>query len=269
MDKTLDGKVAIVTGGSRGIGRAMCLGLGAAGANVVVAARTEEDNSAGTQFEKYGSGTIVDTAAQVVDLGGAAFPVRCDVTRSEDLSHLVEAALERFGRIDVVISNAGVDCESPVAELDVDLLDRCLAVNIRAPLLLCKYALPSMIAQGNGGSIFCVTSASANAYRKARVGYSMSKAALERTFFNLAEEVRPHNIAVNVLGPGRVDTWMNRNGDWPGTEQMPMVPADVIIPSAVWLAGQTAETLTGTLVDRADFGQTWGPASPRVQPEPR
>ena len=156
MDKMLDGKVAIVTGGSRGIGRAMCVGLGAAGANVVVAARTEEDNSAGSQFEKYGSGTIVDTATQINDLGGAAFPVRCDVTQSEDLSHLVEAALEKFGRIDVVISNAGVDCESPVAELDVDLLDRCLAVNIRAPLLLCKYALPSMIAQGNGGSIFCV-----------------------------------------------------------------------------------------------------------------
>ena len=109
MDKTLDGKVAIVTGGSRGIGRAMCLGLGAAGSNVVVAARTEEDNSAGTQFEKYGSGTIVDTAAQINDLGGVAFPVRCDVTVAKDLSHLVEAALERFGRIDVVISNAGVD----------------------------------------------------------------------------------------------------------------------------------------------------------------
>jgi NAD(P)-dependent dehydrogenase (short-subunit alcohol dehydrogenase family) len=237
----------------------MCLGLGAAGAHVVVAARTEEDNSAGTRFEKYGSGTIVDTAAQINDLGGVAFPVRCDITQAEDISHLIDAALERFRRIDIVISNAGVDCESPVADLDVDLLDRCLAVNIRGPLLLCKYALPSMIAHGDGGSIFCVTSGSANAYRVGRVGYSMSKAALERTFFSLAEEVRPHNIAVNVLGPGRVDTWMNRNGDWPGTEQIPMVPPDEIIPSAVWLAGQTAKTLTGTLVDRADFGKTWGP----------
>ena len=89
----------------------------------------------------------------------------------------------------------------------------------------------------------------------------MSKAALERTFLNLAEEVRPNNIAVNVLGPGRVDTWMNRNGDWLGTEHIPMVPPSEIIPVAVWLAGQTARTLTGSLVERANFGQTWGPIS--------
>lgn len=259
MNKTLNGKVAIVTGGSRGIGRSMCLGLAVAGAQVVVAARTEKDDSAGTRFEQYGSGTIVDTAAQINDLGGAALPVRCDVTQADDLRHLVEAAIERFGRIDIVISNAGVDCESPVADLDVDLLDRCLAVNVRGPFLLCKFALPAMIAQGDGGSIFCVTSGSANAYRVGRIGYSMSKAALERTFLNLAEEVRPNNIAVNVLGPGRVDTWMNRNGDWPGTEHIPMVPPSEIIPAAVWLAGQTAQTLTGTLVERANFGQTWGP----------
>ena len=109
-----------------------------------------------------------------------------------------------------------MDCESPVVDLDVALLDQCLAVNVRGPLLLCKYALPSMVAKGEGGSIYCVTSGAARNYREGRVGYSMSKAALERMFFSLAEEVRPHNIAVNVFEPGRVDTWMNRRGDWPG-----------------------------------------------------
>jgi NAD(P)-dependent dehydrogenase (short-subunit alcohol dehydrogenase family) len=124
-----------------------------------------------------------------------------------------------------------VDCESPVVELDLDVLDRCLAVNVRGPLLLCKYALVPLIAQGAGGSIFCMTSGAAQGYREGRVGYSMSKAALERMFLNLAEEVRPHNIAVNVLDPGRVDTWMNRNGDWPGTgpevERLASVPDGV------------------------------------------
>ena len=255
----LDGKVAIVTGGSRGIGRAICLGLGAAGASVVVASRTEEDRSAGTEYEKYGAGDIRATAEQITAAGGRALPVRCDVSQVQDIQDLMTATLDHFGRIDVLVCNAGMDCESPVVDLDVELLDQCLAVNVRGPLLLCKYALPAMISQGDGGSIYCVTSGSARNYREGRVGYSMSKAALERMFFSLAEEVRPHNIAVNVLEPGRVDTWMNRRGDWPGTAHIPMVQPDEITASGVWLAGQTAETLTGALVARAEFGVSWGP----------
>ena len=254
--------MAIVTGGSRGIGRAICQGLGAQGVRVVVAARTEVDTSEGTGFEQYASGTIVDTAHRITSEGGIALPVRCDMTQAAEIRHLVETTLDHFGRLDIVAANAGIDCESPLVDLDVDLLDRCLAVNLRGPLLLCKFALPPIISQGSGGSIFCITSGSARAYRLGRVGYSMSKAALERAFFSLAEEVRPHNIAVNVLGPGRVDTWMNRNGDWPGTAHIPMVQAEEMIPSAVWLADQTAVTLTGQLVERAEFGQTWGPVAP-------
>jgi NAD(P)-dependent dehydrogenase (short-subunit alcohol dehydrogenase family) len=87
----------------------------------------------------------------------------------------------------------------------------------------------------------------------------MSKAALERMCLSLAEEVRPANIAVNVLSPGRVDTWMNRRGDWPGTAHIPLVQPDRIIPAAVWLAQQTAASFTGQVVERADFGVTWGP----------
>ena len=255
----LQGKIAIVTGGSRGIGRAICTGLAAQGAKGVVASRTEDDRSAGAEFENYASGDIGETVRLIEALGGQAFAVACDVTHSEQIEALTAATLNRFGRIDVVVANAGVDCESPVTELDIGLLDRCLATNIRAPLLLCKYALPSMVSQGDGGSIFCISSTAARAYREGRIGYSMSKAALERMFVNLAEEVRPHNIAVNALSPGRVDTWMNRRGDWPGTAHIPMEQPDSIIPSAVWLAGQTAQGLTGQIVDRAEFGRTWGP----------
>ena len=257
----LDGKVAIVTGGSRGIGRAICLGLGEAGASVVVTSRTDEDRSAGTEYERLGSGDIRSTAAQITEAGGKALAVRCDVTQVEDIRNLAAAAVDHFGRIDILVCNAGMDCESPVVDLDVELLDQVLAVNVRGPLLLCKYVLPAMISQGDGGSIYCVTSGSARGYREGRVGYSMSKAALERMFFSLAEEVRPHNIAVNVLDPGRVDTWMNRRGDWPGTSHIPMVQPDLLAPPGVWLAGQTAETLTGELVSRAEFGVSWGPTA--------
>lgn len=258
---TLHNKVAIVTGGSRGIGRAICLGLATQGAKIVVASRTEAYASAGTKFEKYASGTIHDTAQMIHDRGGTAIGIKCDVTQAEDIRRLVAATLDRFGRIDVVVNNAGIDCESPVVDLDIDLLDRCLAVNVRGPLLLCKFALPSMIAQ-RAGSIFCITSGAARAYRPGRVGYSMSKAALERMFLSLAEEVRPYNIAVNVLSPGRVDTWMNRNGDWPGTSHIPMEQPDTIIPAAIWLAAQSASSFTGQVVERGEFGVIWGPGVP-------
>ena len=260
---TLQGKVAIVTGGSRGIGRAICLGLAAQGVRVVVASRTEDETSAAPEFARYAAGTIHDTVQRIQAAGGTAVGIKCDVTQEKELRHLVAVALEHFGRLDILVNNAGIDCESPVVALDIDLLDRCLAVNVRAPLLLCKFALPSMLAQ-RSGAIVCLTSGAARGYRPGRVGYSMSKAALERMCLSLAEEVRPDNIAVNVLSPGRVDTWMNRRGDWPGTAHIPMVQPDAIIPAALWLAQQTAASFTAQVVERADFGVTWGPGVTRA-----
>jgi len=223
----------------------------------VVASRTEVEPSTGAEFTRYAAGTIHDTVEMIQAQGGSAVGVKCDVTQADDIRRVVDVTLERFGRIDILVNNAGIDCESPVVDMDVDLLDRCLAVNVRAPLLLCKFALPGMLAQGSG-SIFCISSGAARGYRPGRVGYSMSKAALERMFLNLAEEVRPAHIAVNVLGPGRVDTCMNRRGDWPGTAHIPMAQPEAIIPAAVWLAQQSATSFTGQVVELADFGVTWG-----------
>ena len=262
----LRGKVAIVTGASRGIGRAMSLAFAAAGAQVVVAARTENEAPPDSPFAKYGSGTINDTAQQIAEAGGEALPITCDVTKSEDLRDLAERTVKHFGRIDIVASNAGVDCESPVVDLEEELLDRCLTVNIRGPILLCKYVLPQMIEQKGGGSIFCITSGASMGYRENRVGYSMSKAALDRAYLSIAEEVREHNIAVNVLSPGRVDTWMNRRGDWPGTAHIRMEQPDSINNAAVWLAAQKASTFTAQRIERAEFGTNWGPGIPVPTP---
>ena len=256
---SLEGKVAIVTGGSRGIGRQICLAYGEAGAQVVVASRTVSDISAQSEWPSYASGDIRETARTIAGAGGEALPVQCDVTSADDLQMLVTETLKHFGRIDVVVSNAGIDCESPVTELDVDLLDRALATNVRAPILLCKYVLPAMIEQKSGGSIFCITSGASQGYRPGRVGYSMTKAALDRAYTNLAEEVREHNIAVNVLSPGKVDTWMNRRGHWPGTEGIPMDQPETIREAALWLAEVKATNFTGRRVERADFGVRWGP----------
>ena len=255
----LKDKVAIVTGGSRGIGRQICQAYGEAGAQVVVASRTTSDISQRSEWPRYAAGDINDTARSIAVAGGEAFPVQCDVTSAEDLQRLVAETLRHFGRIDVVVSNAGIDCESPVTDLDVDLLDRAMATNIRGPILLCKYALPAMMEQKSGGSIYCITSGASQGYRPGRVGYSMTKAALDRAYTNLAEEVREHNIAVNVLSPGKVDTWMNRRGHWPGTETIPMDQPETIREAALWLAEVKAADFTGQRVERAEFGVTWGP----------
>ena len=257
--RLLSRKVAIVTGGSRGIGRAMALAFAASGAQVVVGARTEHEASPDSPFYKYGSGNIHDTAQKIAEAGGEALAVPCDESKSNDLMHLVDRTVKHFGRIDIAVSNAGVDCESPVTDLEEALLDRCLAVNIRGPILFCKYILTHIIKQKGGGSIFCITSGASTGYREGRVGYSMSKAALDRAYLSIAEEVREHDIAVNVLSPGRVDTWMNRRGDWPGTAHIPMEQPDSISQSAVWLAAQKASTFTGHRVERDEFGANWGP----------
>src|SRR5689334_104327 len=100
---TLRDKVALVTGGSRGIGRAMCLGFAGQGAKVVVAARTEGGTSTGAEFGRYAAGTIHDTVQMIEAQGGSALGVKCDVTQADDIRRLVDATLARFGRIDILV----------------------------------------------------------------------------------------------------------------------------------------------------------------------
>src|SRR5687767_96519 len=135
MAMTLRDKVALVTGGSRGIGRAICVGFAGQGAKVVVASRTEVDTSTSTEFTTYAAGTIHVTAEMIQAQGGSAVGIKCDVTQVDDIRRLVDATLARFGRVDLLVNNAGFGCESPVVDMDIDLLHLCLAVNVRAPLL--------------------------------------------------------------------------------------------------------------------------------------
>src|SRR5688500_10104088 len=114
MTMTLRDKVALVTGGSRGIGRAICLGVAEPGAKVGVASPTDVDASTGTEFTPSAAGTTHDTARMIEAQGGSAVAIKCDVTQADDIRRLVDATLERFGRIDILVNNAGVDCESPV-----------------------------------------------------------------------------------------------------------------------------------------------------------
>lgn len=246
-DQVLRDKVAIITGASRGIGRALAVGFAQQGASVVAAARTE---------------TVADslegTVQQIVGSAGNVVAVVCDLTRENDVRRVVDAALTAFGRIDVLVNNAGVNIRGPTLQLSTESWDHIMAVNLRGPFLMCKHVLPVMMRQGQG-NVINITSSTSQHYVPGDVAYSTSKAALNRFTLNLAEEVRPHNIAVNLLTPGLVASYLTR--DWSPSrseDSRRPGPAQAVVPAAVWLACQDAATFTGRMVSRYDFGNTWG-----------
>ncbi len=243
-DVDLTGKVAIVTGASRGIGRAIALGLARSGAAVVGTAR-QLDSSPGT------GGTLAETVALIAAAGGTGLAVPADITDPEGASELAGRAKAELGRIDILVNNAGVFPKGAIADFAPDEWLALIAVNVNAPFFMAHAVLPAMIEQGSG-SILNVSSGAAQRTIKERVGYSTSKAALERFSFGLAEEVREHGIAVNAWTPGLVATDMNNRHERGAS---PEAAAE----SAIWLAAQDV-SFTGNVVAREEFGVSWGVA---------
>ncbi|MCX8031956.1 MAG: SDR family NAD(P)-dependent oxidoreductase [Thermoleophilia bacterium] len=238
----MEGKVAIVTGASRGIGKAIAIGLAKEGAKVVVAARTVEPRS-----EKL-PGTIHETVDAIEALGGEALAVQCDVTDEASVSAMVQAAVDRFGRIDVLVNNAAVDFPASVLDMPLKRWDLVIRVNTTGPFLCSKAVLPHMIAQG-GGSIVNITSNAGAERGSGTVGYSaaygVSKAALDRFTWALAAEVGKYNIAVNAVKPwGVVDTEGMRL--WvPEEERVGWKSPASMVACAIFLAKQDASGVTG------------------------
>ena len=247
----LRNKVAIITGSSRGIGKGIALAYAAEGANVVVTARTESPD------QSRMPGTIHKTVEEINALHkGKAIAVRCDVTQEEQVDSLMKRTLEEFGRIDIIFNNAGGSF-APTTFLEIPMRrwDRVLELNLRAVVLCCKAVAPIMIQQ-KGGHIIQMSSGAAVSTSPNMVAYNTSKAALERLTLCLAEELKPHNIAVNAYRPGGIWTEGMALLVPQGIGQMD--PPSSVGPSTVWLAKQTASTFTGQIVSRGDFGKTWG-----------
>ena len=249
---TLEGKVAVITGTSRGIGRGLAMGFAQEGAVVVAVAQTLRPTAGSPE------GSLEETVQRITEVGGKAVAVRCDVASESDVKALVERTLAEVGPIDVLINNAGVTLNGIITEIETTQWERVIAVNLRGPFLTCKYVLPGMM-ERRQGSIINITSRSANYTRGRSMAYGASKVALERFTLNLAMDMRPYGIAVNCLGPGFIASAISGNRPIdPAVSRgrTPGAPEDVV-PAAAWLAQQDASTYSGRIVHQDEFGKTW------------
>lgn len=239
----LQGKVAIVTGASRGLGKAIAVAFSQQGAGVVVAARTEEAQ------EKL-PGTIYQTAEEMKALGNNALAVRCDVTDEQSVNHMVQKTLEHFGHIDVLVNNAGIAFYYPIIDTPLKRWELVIKVNIGGAFLCSKAVLPYMIEQKRG-SIINISSLAADERDEGTVptgvAYAVSKAGLDRLTLGLATEVGKYNIAVNALKPHRVVDTDGMRLWQPEADTASWQSADMIVKAASFLADQDSKGLTGTV----------------------
>jgi 3-oxoacyl-[acyl-carrier protein] reductase len=187
----LDGKVALVTGAGRGIGKAVSCSLAKAGCRVVLAARTREQ--------------IEAVQNEILSQGGDALAVPADLTVDEDIQRLVEESQVKWGAVDILINNAGWGKRAPVVSASLTDWDQTFRLNLRAPMVLAKALLPSMIVKREG-AVINIGSVSGKTGEANGAAYSASKFGLIGFTQSLYEEVREHGIKVAVILPGFVDT---------------------------------------------------------------
>jgi NAD(P)-dependent dehydrogenase (short-subunit alcohol dehydrogenase family) len=196
MEKRLEGKVAIVTGASRGIGKAISLALAKEAATVVIAARAIDKMN--------------ETAKLVTAAGGKAQIIPTELTDERSIKNLVKATGERFGRLEILINNAGITHSAKLEETSTQDLDRCLNINARAPFILCREALP-LLKKADAAYIINIASVVGVKAYPLQSAYTASKHALRGMTMALAEEMRGTNIRVHLVCPGGVDTELVQN----------------------------------------------------------
>jgi NAD(P)-dependent dehydrogenase (short-subunit alcohol dehydrogenase family) len=241
----LDGRVAIVTGGTRGIGRAIAEGFGAAGARIVVASRRAE---ACAETERY-----------LQAAGHDAMGVVCHLGSLDDIRRLVATTSERFGGIDIVVNNAANPLTEPLGEFTEAGFAKSSDVNVKGPVFLIQEALPHLKVS-NHAAVVNVVSAGAWLFSSYVALYAAAKAAMVSYTKSMAADFSPHGIRVNALAPGAVNTDMLRATGPEAAESMSKAclmarnaePNEMVGP-ALFLASDASSFVTGSVV-HADGG---------------
>jgi NAD(P)-dependent dehydrogenase (short-subunit alcohol dehydrogenase family) len=246
----LDGRIAIVTGASRGIGEEIARLFAAEGAKLVCAARTLNEGD-----HRMLKGSLAGTVAQIRDAGGEAMAVAVNVAEEEDCRRLVQTAMDAYGRIDILVNDAALTYYMPVVDYDIKRWVTAFAVNVHGPFMLTKMVLPGMMAR-RSGAIVNISSGAAigpgrtpfnQAARKGGTMYGATKAALERFTQGVAHEVDGYNIAVTAVSPSQVVPT-------PGTVYHKLVralddpqgePPAYMARAALLLASEPAEKING------------------------
>jgi citronellol/citronellal dehydrogenase len=244
MDSRLAGKVAIVTGASRGIGRALALAFARAGARVTVAAKSE------TESPRL-PGTIHSVAREIEEAGGEALAVRVDVREQATLMEMAERTRERFGRIDIFVHNAGALWWQDVADTPLQRFDLMLGVNVRGAFAGAQAVLPTMLAQGSGHIIVCSPPVELAALPH-KTGYLISKFGMTMLALGLAEEVRDRGISVNALWPATLiksQATINFKIGGPEVWREP----DIVTDAALEIVTTPGVELTGRAIIDEDF----------------
>ncbi len=228
-----DGKVCLVTGGGSGIGKAACKQFAKEGGKVLVVDLNEQHGN--------------QTAQEVGEANGESIFFKCDVGNPDDVKAAVKAAVDRWGKIDVVVNDAAMMTFQAIVDLPDDDFDKVLNVNLRSIFLFCKYAVPHM---PTGSAIVNISSVHAHETTKNVVPYATSKGGMEAFTRGFAEELAPNKIRINCVAPGAVDTpmlWNNPNVK-SGVEKVQGAigkPED-IAAAICFLAAPEARFITGT-----------------------
>lgn len=243
----LAGKVAIVTGGGRGIGKAIALAFAREGADIVVASRTTTE--------------VEETRMQITALGRQALAIRADVSTRKDVEGMIGRTLSEFGKVDILVNNAGIQGPiGPLVESDADRWIETIRVNLIGPYLCSRAVLPIMI-ERRQGKIINVSGGGSTFPRPFFTAYGASKTAVVRLTESLAEEVKVFNIQVNAIAPGAVNTRMLEEilaaGQAAGSKALAEArhqretggfPAEKAASLAAFLASPESDGLTGRLI---------------------